>query len=111
MKKPTIGFIGLGLMGSAMAGRLQDLGYPLIVLGHSNRTGIDAAVRVQLINTAEAAEAQGFRGSPTLLINGTDPFADPDAPVGLSCRVYLTPDGMAGSPTIDQISAAITDLE
>ena len=74
-------------------------------------TGIDAAVRVQLINTPEAAEAQGFRGSPTLLINGTDPFADPDAPVGLSCRVYLTPDGMAGSPTIDQISAAITDLE
>ena len=74
-------------------------------------TDIDAAVRVQLINTPEAAEAKGFRGSPTLLINGTDPFADPDAPVGLSCRLYLTPDGMAGSPTIEQISAAITDLE
>jgi len=44
MKKPTIGFIGLGLMGSAIAGRLQDLGYPLIVLGHRNRTGIEAAV-------------------------------------------------------------------
>ena len=41
--------------------------------------GIDADVRVQLINTPEAAEAYDFRGSPTMLINGTDPFAAPDA--------------------------------
>jgi 3-hydroxyisobutyrate dehydrogenase-like beta-hydroxyacid dehydrogenase len=33
--KPTVGFIGLGLMGSRMAGRLLDAGYPLIVY---NRT-------------------------------------------------------------------------
>jgi 3-hydroxyisobutyrate dehydrogenase-like beta-hydroxyacid dehydrogenase len=33
--KPTVGFIGLGLMGSRMAGRLFDAGYPLIVY---NRT-------------------------------------------------------------------------
>ena len=71
-------------------------------------TGIDADVRVQLINTPEAAEAHKFRGSPTILIDGSDPFANPDAPVGLSCRVYLTPDGMAGSPTVDQIRSAIT---
>ena len=29
MSKPKIGFIGLGLMGSAMVGRLQDKGYDL----------------------------------------------------------------------------------
>jgi len=72
--------------------------------------GVDAYVRVQLVNTPAAAEAHSFRGSPTILINGTDPFADPDAPVGLSCRVYLTPEGMAGSPTLDQISTAITGI-
>jgi 3-hydroxyisobutyrate dehydrogenase len=33
--KPTVGFIGLGLMGSRMAGRLLDAGFPLIVY---NRT-------------------------------------------------------------------------
>ena len=44
MSKPSIGFIGLGLMGSAMVGRLQDQGYPLTVLGNSNRSGIEAAL-------------------------------------------------------------------
>ena len=32
-----------------------------------------------------------------------DPFADAEAPVGLSCRMYQTPDGAAGSPTLDQL--------
>ena len=42
--KPRIGFIGLGLMGSAMVERLQDLGYALTVCAHRNRTPIEAAV-------------------------------------------------------------------
>jgi len=72
------------------------------------QTGVDATVTLQLVNTPEAAETPSFRGSPTLLIDGTDPFADPDAHVGLSCRVYQTQDGLTGSPTIEQISNAIT---
>ncbi len=44
MGKPTIGFIGLGLMGGAMVGRLQDLGYQLTVLGNLNRTYLDVAI-------------------------------------------------------------------
>lgn len=44
MSKPTIGFIGLGLMGGAMVGRLQDQGYSLTVLGNTDRTYLDAAV-------------------------------------------------------------------
>ena len=41
---PNIGFIGLGLMGSAMVSRLQDLHYSVTVLGRTNRTNIDTAV-------------------------------------------------------------------
>lgn len=44
MNKPKIGFIGLGLMGSSMVERLQDLGYSLTVLGNRNRTYIDEAI-------------------------------------------------------------------
>lgn len=51
MSKPTIGFIGLGLMGGAMVGRLQDQGYNLTVLGNRDRTHVDAAL------TRGAAEA------------------------------------------------------
>lgn len=42
--KPTIGFIGLGLMGSAMVERLQSLDYPLVVLAHRARANIEAAL-------------------------------------------------------------------
>jgi 2-hydroxy-3-oxopropionate reductase len=42
--RPAIGFIGLGLMGSAMVERLQSLGYPVTVIANRNRSGVDAAV-------------------------------------------------------------------
>ncbi|MDF1597085.1 MAG: thioredoxin family protein [Acidimicrobiia bacterium] len=69
--------------------------------------GFDLILARQLIETPEAAERHRFRGSPTVLIDGVDPFADPDAPVGLSCRVYAADDGYAGSPSLDQLRAAI----
>ena len=44
MSKPEIGFIGLGLMGNAMANRLLDLGYPLTVVANRSRDAVEAAV-------------------------------------------------------------------
>ncbi|MGX9357421.1 NAD(P)-dependent oxidoreductase [Roseobacteraceae bacterium S113] len=44
MTQPTIGFIGLGLMGAAMVGRLQDKGYGVTVTANRSRPNIDAAV-------------------------------------------------------------------
>ena len=41
---PTIGFIGLGLMGEAMVEHLQKNGYELNVIANRSRTAIDAAV-------------------------------------------------------------------
>ena len=60
MSKAKIGFIGLGLMGGAMVGRLQDLGYALTVLGNSDRSQLDIAISrgAQEARTAKAvAEA------------------------------------------------------
>lgn len=37
------------------------------------------------------------------MVDGVDPFAEADDPIGLSCRRYQTPEGPAGSPTIDQL--------
>ena len=44
MSRQAIGFIGLGLMGSAMVSRLQDQGYQLTVIANRSRTAIDRAV-------------------------------------------------------------------
>jgi hypothetical protein len=64
-------------------------------------------VRYRRISTPEEAEAQQFRGSPTVLVNGRDPFLNHQSPVGLSCRVYRTPDGLAGLPTVEQLVEAL----
>lgn len=69
----------------------------------------EMSIARHVVDTPEEAERTGFRGSPSILLNGVDPFADPDDPVGLSCRVYQTPDGPAGSPTVDQLRQAIAD--
>ena len=44
MTQPTIGFIGLGLMGSAMVECLQSNGFALTVLANRSRTAVDAAI-------------------------------------------------------------------
>jgi len=69
--------------------------------------GRDVELGHRLITTSEEAEAHQFRGSPSILIDGRDPFASGDEPVGLSCRVYQTPDGPAGAPTVEQLEAAL----
>ena len=64
-------------------------------------------VERRLVATIEDAHASRFRGSPTILVDGRDPFASGDEANGLSCRLYQTPDGPAGSPTLEQLEAVI----
>jgi hypothetical protein len=61
----------------------------------------------QRVDTPETAEQWSFRGSPTILIDGVDVFATGDEPVGLSCRIYQTPDGPAGAPTEQQLRSVL----
>ena len=56
MTKPTIGFLGLGLMGSAMVECLQANGYFLTVLAHRSRTHVDAAIARGAVEAASAKE-------------------------------------------------------
>ncbi len=75
----------------------------------ASRVGL--TIEYQLVTTSEEADRVSFRGSPTILIDGVDPFAVGDEPIGLSCRIYRTPDGYAGSPTAAQIAAALDSVE
>ncbi len=60
------------------------------------------------VTSAEQADAAGFRGSPTILMDGSDPFADGEAPTGLSCRIYRTPLGVEPAPTVEQLRAVLS---
>lgn len=68
----------------------------------------DLTVHRRRVETEEDAIAVGFTGSPTILINDWDPFARGDEQVGLACRVYSTPDGLAGSPSVSQLVEALS---
>jgi hypothetical protein len=64
-------------------------------------------LRHRLVTMPDEARAAGFRGSPTILVDGRDPFASEEAPFGFSCRLYQTPDGPAGSPTVEQLRTVV----
>ncbi|WP_143659120.1 alkylmercury lyase [Streptomyces sp. SA15] len=67
-----------------------------------------APVDVRVITNDEEAARTGMHGSPTLLINGNDPFAPPDADAGVSCRIYRDADGRtSGAPSIEQLADAL----
>ena len=68
----------------------------------------DVRVIRQLVETPEDAVRLGFHGSPTVLVDGIDPFADERTNVGLACRMFRTPAGIAGSPTVEQLREAIS---
>jgi hypothetical protein len=70
---------------------------------------LDVEPVLELVETAEDAERLRFRGSPTILIEGRDPFGGAEEGFGLLCRVYMTLDGLAGSPTPDQLRAAMRE--
>lgn len=68
-----------------------------------NLSRSDVELEYQLVDTPQAVEQARFRGSPTILIDGRDPFARQGQPFGLSCRVYVTEDGAQGAPTEAQL--------
>ncbi len=60
------------------------------------------------VETPEEVARIGFAGSPTIMVDGTDPFVTGQEPTGLACRVYATEDWPRGAPTVDQRRAAIS---
>ncbi len=70
--------------------------------------GTAPEVTHELVETPEQAKRTGFRGSPTIRVDGVDPFATPADPVGLSCRLYRGPAGVEHSPTVEQLRSVLT---
>jgi len=68
----------------------------------------DAVVRRREVADEREAAQAGMHGSPTLLINGTDPFAAPGQAPGLACRIYRDTAGRpAGAPAVEALCRAL----
>lgn len=69
---------------------------------------VAASVHHIEVATAESAAEVGMRGSPTILIEGVDAFSSGSAEPSLSCRLFHTPNGLDGAPTVAQLIDAVT---
>jgi hypothetical protein len=70
----------------------------------------DAEVELAAVNTDEEAQELRFPGSPTIRVDGEDLFPMPDrAGYALGCRMYATPEGLKGSPTVEMVRASLTE--
>ncbi len=69
---------------------------------------LDPPVERIHVETDDQAVSLKFPGSPTIRIDGADLFPVPDEMVGLTCRVYYTPEGrVTPLPTKDMIRSAL----
>jgi hypothetical protein len=71
--------------------------------------GLDDTPTIErVVDDSRDAVTSGMRGSPTVLVDGRDLFESDDYKEGsVSCRLYATSDGLANSPTTDQIVEAL----
>jgi hypothetical protein len=68
----------------------------------------DVSVSRHVIADQDQAYQRGMHGSPTLLVDGIDPFAGPGQPASASCRLYRDRHGRAaGAPSVRQLRHAI----
>lgn len=70
-------------------------------------TGSTPRVVVEEVADPDEAARLSFHGSPTLLIDGVDPFASPEGTPAFACRTYRTETTVEGAPAVDQILAAL----
>lgn len=67
-----------------------------------------AVVRRREVADHHEAADLGMHGSPTLLVDGCDPFAEPGMPTSLSCRLYRDQVGHAApAPSVDALQRVI----
>jgi hypothetical protein len=68
-----------------------------------DRVGRQDPVLLHRIDTPEEADRIGFVGSPTIRLDGRDPFLPAASSPGLACRLYVTESGLNGAPTVEQL--------
>src|SRR6516162_5191046 len=70
--------------------------------------GPPAVIIRRVITDPEEAARAGLHGSPTVLVDGYDPFAAPGQSASMSCRLYDNGSGLLeGAPSVGRLRQAI----
>ncbi len=72
--------------------------------------GIEISINpIEVKSDGEAIETK-FLGSPSFQINGQDLWPEERSSYSMSCRVYRTPDGFRGWPTIEMLRQKLIEF-
>ena len=71
----------------------------------ANRLDVSVEL-VQVLDNDDAARKK-FLGSPSFRINGIELWDERRDVYSMSCRVYATPEGLKGSPTVSMLQEAL----
>jgi len=66
-----------------------------------------AQIQLICVQDNEQAEQLKFLGSPSFRVNGVDLWPQERLRYNLSCRVYPTPQGLKGAPTVEMFRQAL----
>jgi hypothetical protein len=73
--------------------------------------GLEADIELVAVNSDEQAQRLHFPGSPTIRIDGRDLFPTPEREDWkLVCRIYATPEGLLGTPTVQMLKTAMHEI-
>jgi hypothetical protein len=62
------------------------------------------------VRDTEEAQSRGFLGSPSIHVGGADLWPEEGVSYSWGCRVYPTPEGLKGWPTIQMIRERLASL-
>lgn len=68
-----------------------------------------AAITELVVDHPDRARETGMHGSPTILLDGRDPFASSSADTSVSCRLYRSDAGLEGAPSVEDLITAIAE--
>lgn len=68
-----------------------------------NNLGLDWPVELVHVHDEDQAAQRRFLGSPSFQMDGQDLWPEERAEYTMSCRVYATPEGLKGWPTVEML--------
>ncbi len=73
--------------------------------------GIETQVDLIKVEGDEEAIHHKFLGSPSFRVNGVELWPEEREEYALSCRVYPTPEGLKGSPTVSMLRKKLQEVK
>jgi len=68
--------------------------------------GVSITTTLRVVESESEARVIAFAGSPTILIDGNDPFAS-EGVTSFGCRLYESGGRLDGAPSMPQLTAAL----